>query len=290
MRPRYGSFQIVKLVASTDMANVFLARHVETGERVALKVLTGDYDRSRFEREARMLATTIHPNVVRYVGHGITPRDDAWIAMEWLEGEDLGTRLESGPLSLGEVLAVARGLGAALAHIHARGLVHRDVKPGNIFLQGGDVSCVRLLDFGIARDGADPGLTGAYVVMGTPSTMPPEQALDARKADARADVFSFGAVLFHALTGRPLYTAAAPEQIFAQIVLARAPRLSELVPFVPQELDELVARALSRDPAARHPNAGALLAALANVRASSYFEDESVTRIRAAPVIACATG
>ena len=274
----HDRFEIIRLVARSDMARVYKARSFGDGRFVALKVLDAAMDPVRFEREARVLASIDHPAVVRYIAHGST-NGKPWLATEWLAGEDLATRMEKRSLELDEILAIARAACGALAHLHARGIVHRDVKPANIFLAG-PTPRVRLLDFGIARDDSQATLTDAHVIMGTPQYMPPEQALDARKADARADVFALGAVLFHCVTGRPVFVGANIAELFSAIVTARVPRMSSLVSFVPYELDELVARATSRDPSARHPNAISLLAALLRVPEASYCEDDTVTRIR----------
>jgi serine/threonine protein kinase len=286
MSSSYGFFDVARLVATSDMARVFLARDRRTGARVALKVLEADLGAERFDREARMLAAIRHPNVVGYVAHGVTPGGESWLATEWLDGEDLGTRLARGPLSIDDTIAIARGVAGALVHLHALGLVHRDVKPANVFLVGGDCARATLLDFGIARANDLPAMTARNVIMGTPQYMPPEQALDARHADARADVFALGAVLFHCVTGRPPYVSTDLVHLLAEVTLAKIPRLSTQDPFVPSELDDLVARATARDPRERHPTAVAFLAELARVPSASYCEGDSVTRIRTAAPIA----
>jgi len=274
-------WEILRPVAESEMARVFLARDRETGRRVALKVLDAMMDPARFEREARVLASIDHPAIVRYVAHGTTD-GKPWLATEWLEGEDLMARMDKGPLALDEILVIARAIAGALAYLHARGTVHRDVKPANIFLSG-PTPRVRLLDFGIARDRSQATMTAANVVMGTPQYMAPEQAIDARNADARADVFALGAVLFHCVTGRPVFDGHSVEEIFAAIVTEPVPRMSSVVWFAPPELDEVVARATSRDPAARQPNGIALLGQLLRVPAASYCDDDTVTVVRRTP-------
>ena len=271
-------WEILRPVAQSEMARVFLARDRRTGRRVALKVLDAMMDPARFEREARVLASVDHPAIVRYVAHG-TSDGKPWLATEWLEGEDLMARMERGPLALDEILVIARAIAGALAYLHTHGIVHRDVKPANIFLSG-PTPRVRLLDFGIARDRSLAGMTAANVVMGTPQYMAPEQALDARNADARADVFALGAVLFHCVTGRPVFDGNTVEEIFAATVTKPVPRMSNVVWFAPPELDDVVARATSRDPAARQPDGVALLGQLLRVPAASYCDDDTVTVVR----------
>ena len=275
-----NDYEIVRVIAQTEMARVSVARDRRDGRLVALKVLEADMDPVRFDREACLLASVDHPAIVRYVAHGIT-RGKAWLATEWLEGQDLAARMEKRALGLAEILAVARAVCGALAYLHARGIIHRDVKPANVFLVG-PTPQVKLLDFGLARDRSLPAMTTAYTIMGTPHYMPPEQAIDARAADARADVFSLGALVFHCVTGRPVFDGATVEAVFSAIVAERVPRMSSVVPFVPRELDDVVARATARDPAARQPNAIALLHELLRVPEESYCEGESVTRVRVA--------
>ena len=212
------------------MARVYEARSRANGRRVAFKVLDAAMDPVRFEREARVLASIDHPAIVRYVAHG-TRDGKSWLATEWLEGEDLATRMEKRWLELDEILGIARAACGALAYLHAHGIVHRDVKPANIFLAG-PTPRVRLLDFGIARDHSLSPLTAAHSIMGTPQYMPPEQAIDARKADARADVFALGAVIFEAAT----------------LVL---PEPVQRFPGVPAALHQLLARMLAPSPGDR---------------------------------------
>jgi serine/threonine protein kinase len=171
--------------------------------------------------------------------------------MEWLEGEDLAARLDRGPLSLAAALLVGRAVAGVLGYAHARGLTHRDLKPANIYLVDGDVARVRVLDFGIARDLAEAEITATGTILGTPQYMPPEQAIDAKRADARSDVFALGAILFHCLTGEEPYHGKTLHEVFSHVVVANMRRVSDVVPFVPEELDALVARMVSRDPGAR---------------------------------------
>ena len=273
----HGPYDVVRLVMKSNMARVFLARDVRDGSRAALKVLDAAMDPARFEREALVLASMDHPSIVGYLAHG-TSNGKPWIATEWLDGEDLGARIERGAFELSEILAIARGAAGALAYLHSRGVVHRDVKPGNVFLSRGRV---KLLDFGLVRDRAHASMTAENIILGTPQYMAPEQAIDARNADARADVFSLGALVFHCVTGRPIYDDDDVRQLFGAIVCARIPRTSSLVPFVPRRLDDLVARMLSRDPSARPKNAIAVLAELARIREHAYDRAESATHVRA---------
>jgi predicted ATPase/predicted Ser/Thr protein kinase len=259
-------FEIVRLAGAGGMGRVYRALDRLTGEPVALKVMHDARSREadRFAREARVLAELHHPGIVRYVAHGATPAGEPFLAMEWIDGEDLGQHLAHRRPSLGEVLALARRLAEALGAAHRQGVVHRDVKPSNVLLPGGDLGRARLLDFGIARlsHGA-PALTRTGRMLGTPGYMAPEQASGGRDVDARADVFSLGCVLFEALAGRPAFQAEHPMAVLAKILLEEAPRLGEVVPAAPPPLEALIARMLAKDAAARPEDGDAVAAALA---------------------------
>jgi serine/threonine protein kinase len=146
-------FEVERLAGSGGMGTVYRARDRQgAGESVALKVLSGaGDDAERFAREARVLAELRHPAVVRYVAHGVLADGQPWLAMEWLDGETLADRLARAPLGVAESLAILRRSAAGLAVAHARGIVHRDVKPSNLFLVDGEPAQLKLLDFGIAR-------------------------------------------------------------------------------------------------------------------------------------------
>src|SRR5262249_5346179 len=156
-----------------------------------------------FTREALVLAELMTPGIVRYVAHGVAETGALYLVMEWLDGCDLAERLKTGPMSVDESILVIRQAAAALVPAHQRGSVHRDIKPSNLFLAGGDVTELRLVDFGVARlaEAGGPS-TQTGLVIGTPGYMAPEQARGDRDVDARADVFSLGCVLFECLTGR----------------------------------------------------------------------------------------
>jgi tetratricopeptide (TPR) repeat protein len=252
-------FELEHLAGKGGMGAVYRARDRQTGGAVALKILLSGGDAARFEREARVLAGLEHPAIVRYVGHGATASGERYLAMQWLEGEDLAVRLVRQALSLTESTEVVRRVAAALGAAHERGVVHRDVKPSNVLLAGGEIERAMLLDFGIARRGAEDGLgrmTGTGSFLGTPGYLAPEQARGDRGLDARADVFSLGCVLFECVAGRPAFEGEHVLALLAKILMEEAPRLGSVCDGVPAALDDLVARMLSKS-AAERPRDGA---------------------------------
>ncbi|MFO0589446.1 MAG: protein kinase [Polyangiaceae bacterium] len=264
-------FERGELVGKGGAGSVYRAVDSSTGVTVALKVLVSDDPRTveRFEREARSLADLVHPHIVRYVDHGRTPEGEAYLAMEWLEGESLAARLVRGALTLRESLDLGHAVADALASAHARGVVHRDVKPSNLFLDQGVARDVRMLDFGLAQvASASRVITHTGAVIGTPGYMAPEQARgdDAGRVDARADLFSLGAVLYECLTGKRAFEGVHMMALLAQLLLAETPRVRETLPQVPPALDDLVARLLAKDPDDRPASAAEVASALAAMR------------------------
>ncbi|WP_394840843.1 protein kinase [Pendulispora brunnea] len=257
---------LVEAVAGTGgMAVVYRALDQKRGSApVALKVLRrlGHMLRphERFAREAFVLSTLQHPGIVSYIDHGITPQGDAFLVMEWLEGESLGQRLHRQGLSLVETVTLFRGIAEALSVAHRLGIVHRDIKPENIFLRGGQPERASLLDFGVARL-ISSDLTSTQVALGTPHYMAPEQARG-EAIGPSADVFALGCVMFQCLTGRVLFEGAHPTMVMAGILLNEAPALCSMRPSMPKDLETLLARMLAKDPERRPKDASALLEAL----------------------------
>jgi tetratricopeptide (TPR) repeat protein len=255
-------FEVESRAGSGGMGAVFRALDRHTKNVVALKVLHGWVldDADRFAREAALLATLSHPGIVKYVAHGTTITGEAYLAMEWLDGEELSKRLQRGPLEVPEAIALARRIASALAAAHARGVVHRDLKPGNLFLRGGDVSQAVLIDFGVARLGdSTSGLTKTGMLLGTPGYMAPEQARGNRVVDARADVFALGCVLYKCLTGVTPFAGDGVVAALAKVLFEDVPRPMEVHAGIPRELDALVMRMLSKEPDARPSDGAAVL-------------------------------
>ena len=179
-------FEIEYQIRAGGMGQVFRARDRRSGEPVAIKVLSDDRDHhgERFAREIQLLAELVHPGIVRYISHSVTPSGAPFLVMEWLDGEDLRRRLEREPLTIGEAVALATRVAEALGTAHARGIVHRDLKPSNLFLPAGQIDQIKILDFGIAHQEGQAQLTRTGTMIGTPGYMAPEQARSDGEIDA----------------------------------------------------------------------------------------------------------
>jgi len=265
-------FELEQQVGTGGMGAVFRARDPISGETVAVKVIADERNRrtARFAREIAVLAELSHPGIPRYVSHGVTPSGEMFLVMEWLDGESLEARLRRGPLAIHEAITLATRVAEALGAAHIRGFIHRDLKPSNLFLPGGRIDQVKVLDFGIARREGRTQLTRTGAMVGTPGYIAPEQARTGGQIDARADVFALGCVLFECLTGVPPFEGDDTAAILAKVLFGSPPRVSELWPAVPGDLDALVAQMLSKEPSLRPSNGADLVAALAALAPLTY--------------------
>ncbi len=254
-------FELHDVAGSGGMGTVYRATDRSTNSLVAFKVLrSASQDASeRFAREVRVLSGLRHPGIVRYIADGRTGDGEMWLAMEWLDGESLHLRIGRSGLTPAESVELVRRIAEALGAAHERGVIHRDLKPSNLFLPGGDLERVKVLDFGVARV-ADASSTRTGVMVGTPGYMAPEQARGDRNVGPRSDVFALGCLLFECLTGKPPFVGENIMAVLAKILLEDAPRVGVARPDVPEALDDLVARTLSKQPEQR-PRDGAQLAA-----------------------------
>ncbi len=254
------------------MGIVYRAVDKWNGSPCAVKLLTVPTNARRFLREAQILARLTHPAIVRYIGHGVSPEGELFLAMEWVDGSDLERRLEQGALSLDEALEVGQRVTEALQAVHSAGVVHRDLKPSNILLPQGKLELAKLGDFGVAHlaDARHTGtkLTSTGTIVGTPGYLSPEQ-LRGANIDGRADLFSLGCVLFECLSGRPAFYADSLLALFAKIAIDPSPRIRELRPSLPAELEELILALLEKHPDARPASAEVVLAAFTAVRAAA---------------------
>src|SRR4051794_14234415 len=201
MRPRDvvdDRFEVIGFHRAGGMGEVHRGRDRRTGADVAIKLVKraeGSAE-ARFEREVAILSEMRDPGVVEYVAHGLAPDGRRYLVMEWLDGEDLHERLARSPLGAIEAVSMGLAMARALAAAHARGVVHRDIKPQNVFLVNGDPSRAKLLDFGLARaPTAVPDITRTGITVGTRGYMAPEQALGEKNVGAKVDLFSLGCVL-----------------------------------------------------------------------------------------------
>ena len=259
-----GRFRVEARVNAGGMGEIFRAIDLVTGHVVAAKILVAVSTESleRFRREAQILERLSHPGIVRYVAYDTSDASSPLLVMEWLEGEDLGRRLARGPLSIREAVVLGQRLAEALSAAHVAGVVHRDLKPQNVFLVNGSAAEPRILDFGIAHSGEASRITQTGTVIGTPSYMAPEQVRSGSIVKASADVFSLGCLIFECITGAPPFRADHTIAVLAKIIFEDAPRLGERAPAVPSWLDGLVARMLAKDPAGRPPDGAAVAIAL----------------------------
>ena len=217
-----------------------------------MKVLYGrdaGEHKERLYREARILEKLSHPGIVKHVAHGETDDGMPFLAMEWIVGETLGKRLARTGLTMGESVKMVTRIAETLAVAHAKGIIHRDIKPGNLLLRDTDFDRPALIDFGIARMGLGASaITNTGVMLGTLGYMAPEQARGTKQLDARADVFALGAVLFKCITGLPAFAGDDEIAILAKMLFEAPPRVRDIRKDVPAALDDLLARMLSRDP------------------------------------------
>ena len=274
--PRIGSViaghRIERLVGRGGMGVVYAAVDVALDRTVALKLIAPELAaepgfRGRFMAESRIAASLDHPNVVPIFRAG---EDDGvlFLAMRFVSGDDLRTIVDrDGPLSPERAAIVVTQVAAALAAAHARGLVHRDVKPANILVTGDD-HCY-LTDFGLVKDlAATAGVTRTGEVLGTLDYVAPER-IQGGETGPWTDVYALGCVLFFALTGSVVFPLEAPERKLWAHVSAPPPSPAALRPDIPPALDEVVARALAKDPGERYESAPALATAVREAASAS---------------------
>jgi serine/threonine-protein kinase len=271
-----GKYLVERVVGEGGMGRVLLARHTLLDQSVAIKViherlLAEPSARQRLLREARVLAKLRGTHVARILDVVADEAGPTFLVLEHLEGEDLERLLErSGPLPVNEAVRYLIEACEALAEAHTQGIVHRDVKPSNLFLakQPDGSRIVKVLDFGISKLSSEaeaPSLTRTDVAIGSPLYMAPEQMRSGRAVDARADVWALGAVLYELISGQPPFVGESLVELCAAILESGAPSLAAARADVPRELDAVVRRCLDRDPAVRFPTAAELGAALASL-------------------------
>ncbi len=265
-----GRYRLERLLAKGGMGEVWAAWHNGLRRSVALKLLrSGDASPgavARFEREVAALGELTHPNTVRVFDFGVTEDGICYYAMELLEGEDLGSLVaREGPQPAERAVHLVWQAARALAEAHARGTVHRDVKPENLFvtMAGAERDFVKVLDFGIAkREARDATLTHAGWIGGTPAYMSPEAA-SGKPSDARSDVYSLGLVLYTLLAGRPPFEDDNAASVLYKQIHETPLLLEAWAGVVPEDVNAVLARCLAKRPDERFADAGALAQALA---------------------------
>ncbi len=267
---RLGPYEILAPLGAGGMGEVFRARDTRLDRTVAIKICRGRFT-ERFEREARAISSLNHPHICALYDIGREDTDE-FLVMEYLEGETLEARLRKGPLPIHEALRIAIQIASALDAAHRRGMVHRDLKPGNVMLTR---SGAKLLDFGLAKMNEPAALsdtdatqltsqrpiTAEGMILGTLQYMAPEQ-LEGRPADPRSDIFSFGAVLYEMITGRKSFEGSSQATLIAALMTSAPPPVSTLQPLASPALDRIIRRCLAKAPDDRWQNMGDLLSEL----------------------------
>lgn len=258
-------YELTDLIARGGMGSVYLAQDRRLGRQVAVKLLKDELAEDprfieRFRREARASASISHGNIARVFDYGVDDHSH-FIVMEYAPGRDLAHMLrDEGPLAPPRAREIAGQTAAALGCAHQDGLIHRDVKPGNILVD--DQDHVKVTDFGIARAVGDATLTGTGSVLGTAQYLAPEQA-SGREVGPPTDVYATGIVLYEMLTGALPFTGGSAIEVAMRHVNDPVPAPSEIRNGIPPDLDEIVARATAKDPAHRFRDGDEMAAALA---------------------------
>ena len=270
-------YRLIKPVGQGGLGAVWEAEHVTLRSRLAIKFMlrTGPRDSTpsqRFLREARIAASVKHRNVLEIIDFGFAEttsdsgatQDVPYMVMELLQGRSLGALIEDGRrLPLARVIDIVGSTLRGLAAVHDAGLVHRDIKPHNVFLvEDEDGAFPKLVDFGLSRRTGRGDLTAEGVVLGTPIYMSPEQAAGGSDLDARVDIYAMGVMLYEMLAGQPPFQGRGVAEVLHQVLHETITPLSELAPTVPRAVVDVIETAMSRDRALRFPDARTMRAAL----------------------------
>lgn len=271
------------------MGSVYVAEHVLSKKRLAVKVVhpylcRGREGVERFRREVSAAAEIDHPGIVQVYDAGVDDDGGFFMAMELLHGESLGDRLRRSWPGMATAVAHVVGMLEPLAKAHAKGFVHRDLKPDNIFLAVDEEGRerVKLLDFGLARVVAKSGPTQTGITFGTPEYMSPEQAMSARKVRSPGDVWSIAVMLYELVSGRHPFLGETPTAIMANAIKDPHPPVASVAPHVPEPLADFIDDCLAKDPESRPQDAGAMLTELRLVLAHLTL-DETVPKAPTPP-------
>jgi serine/threonine-protein kinase len=276
-----GQYTLRRALGEGGMGSVYLADHQFLRRPCAIKLIrpelaSDDAARARFEREVQSAATLTHPNTVQIYDYGQSEDGAFYYAMEYLPGVSLQELVEQqGPLPPARAVRILTQLCGALGEAHARGLVHRDLKPGNVMLceRGGVEDVVKLLDFGLVaglREGAsDPKITQAGLIIGTPAFMSPEQCAGEANVTSLSDIYSLGALGYFLVIGHAPFVGRSELRVLAAHLYESPPSISELRPDVPPELVSVLERCLAKDPILRFSDAASVEHALVHSIATS---------------------
>jgi len=271
---RLGAYTLERQISEGGMATIFLARHALLKRPTAIKILkkhvATDEFVHRFEREVQLASQLLHPNTVEIYDFGRTREGQPYYVMEYLDGVTLAELVEhSGRVPPGRAIHILRQVAAALREAHARGMVHRDVKPENVMLcRRGEDDVVKLLDFGLVKNlerAETRDVTKQLKIVGTPRYMAPERLLNPSDVDARSDLYALGAVAYFLLTGRPIFEGDDSLAISNQVLHSPAPRVRDAGVAIPEAFEALIASCLDKDRNRRPPNAEAFVEALDRV-------------------------
>ena len=255
---RLGRYEIFSELGIGGMGKVYHARDPRFKRDVAVKVLPREFMHdpqfgARFEREATTIAALEHPSILPVYDYG-DQDGQPFLVMRYLPGGSLADKLKAGPLDLSDAAEVLQRIGAALDYAHSKGVIHRDLKPGNILFD--EAGRAFLTDFGIARiTEASASLTGTSVVIGTPAYMSPEQVHGDKELDGRTDIYALGATLFEMLTGKQPYYAETPTKVMMKHVLDPVPNVLDLKPDLAQGCQTIIARAMAKERDDRYATA-----------------------------------
>ena len=255
---RLAHYEILEVIGRGAFGTVLRAFDEKLQRVVAIKVMALELAatspaRKRFMREAQASAAIRHENVVSV--YAVEENPLPYLVMEYIPGRTLQQRLnDRGPLDVPTVLRLGRQIAEGLAAAHAQGLIHRDVKPGNILLETSVQDRVKITDFGLARAADDASLTQSGTIAGTPLYMAPEQALG-HKLDQRADLFSFGSVLYQMISGRPPFRAASALAVLKRVVDETPRPIREIIPETPQWLCDIITKLHAKNPDERYQSA-----------------------------------
>ncbi len=262
-------FRIEERIGAGGMGVVYRAHDQLTGGPVAIKVIHANTAEEilRATREIETLAAFDHPSIVRHIKDGLTSTDQLYLAMAWIDGITVADRLETDGFSLREAAELGHSVALGLAAAHATQILHRDIKPTNIMLEGGDPARAKLIDFGLARvaGAAHKSVTRTGITVGTPGYMSPEQARGVRMLTAASDVFNLGLIVYECATGRPAFHGPNLAALLVNIVLADPVPLSIYCPEAPPALEAFVRRCLAKDPRQRPRDGAAVAAELAQL-------------------------